>query len=130
MSFLLLSYNYKIMKYLFYLFIRIFNYEKFFSWTSFPLSSFPNFLFLLSPPSVLSLQVIQVKDWKDHQLEPDSNYVTLQVGAGLKKWKNLTRAELGHFAHKGLDPKAHLTEFRYATDLFFPARNYLFTIYL
>lgn len=36
-----------------------------------------------------------MKDYKDHQLKEDSEYVTLQVGAGLARWKNLRRAEMG-----------------------------------
>jgi hypothetical protein len=38
---------------------------------------------------------VQVKTNKDHQLPADSEYVTLQIGAGLARWKNLKRAELG-----------------------------------
>lgn len=65
-------------------------------------------------------EIIQVKDYKDHQLASDSGYFTMQVGAGLKKWKNLHKAQQGHFAHKGLDPKAYLTEFKVSPNAVLP----------
>lgn len=75
------------------------------------------------PVTLLQLQdnvVVQVKNYKDHQLAEDSEYVTLQVGAGLARWKNLRRAEMGHFAHKNLDPKQHLAEFRVSPNAVLP----------
>jgi len=75
------------------------------------------------PVTLLQLQdneVIQIKTYKDHQLDPSSDYVTLQVGAGLTKWKNLLRSEQGHFAHKGFDPKARLAEFKVSPNAVLP----------
>jgi len=75
------------------------------------------------PVTLVQLQdneVIQVKTWNDHQKKPDSDYVTLQVGAGLKKWKNLLRSEQGHFAHKGIDPKERLCEFKVSANAVLP----------
>lgn len=41
------------------------------------------------------IQVLRVKGPKDHQKPSDSDFITLQVGAGLTKWKNLNRSEQG-----------------------------------
>lgn len=40
-------------------------------------------------------EVLAVKKGTVHQKKTDDEYVTLQVGAGLRKWKNFTRAEMG-----------------------------------
>jgi len=56
-------------------------------------------------------EVLRVKGPEAHQKASDSGYTTLQIGAGLKKWKNLSRAEQGQFAALGVDPKARVEEF-------------------
>lgn len=40
-------------------------------------------------------EILEVKKGKAHQKENDDDHITLKVGAGLRKWKNLTRAEMG-----------------------------------
>eukprot|EP01125_Pyxidicula_operculata_P002083 TRINITY_DN12033_c0_g1_i1.p1 TRINITY_DN12033_c0_g1~~TRINITY_DN12033_c0_g1_i1.p1 ORF type:complete len:390 (+),score=100.85 TRINITY_DN12033_c0_g1_i1:37-1206(+) len=73
------------------------------------------------PVTVVQLQnnqVLQVKTKEDHQKEVD--YYTLQVGAGLKKWHNLTKPEIGHLAKVDADPKAIIMEFPVSKDAVLP----------
>ena len=45
-----------------------------------------------------------------------NGYTALQLGAGLAKVKNVTRAERGHFAVAKVEPTAKLAEFRVSPD--------------
>jgi large subunit ribosomal protein L3 len=45
-----------------------------------------------------------------------NGYTALQLGAGLAKVKNVTRAERGHFAVANVEPTAKLAEFRVSPD--------------
>jgi len=76
---------------------------------------------LVHPVTVVQMQnnqVVQVKGQKDHQTK--GPYCTLQLGAGLKKWKNLTKAEQGHLAKAGVSPKAILGEFKVSENASMP----------
>jgi large subunit ribosomal protein L3 len=65
------------------------------------------------PVTVLALDNVQVVARK----EADSDgYVAVQVGAGTKKAKNMTKPERGHFGKAEVEPKARLAEFRVAED--------------
>uniref|UniRef100_A0A6B2LBT8 Large ribosomal subunit protein uL3m n=1 Tax=Arcella intermedia TaxID=1963864 RepID=A0A6B2LBT8_9EUKA len=72
------------------------------------------------PVTLVQLQnneVIQVKGPKDHQSE---TVYSLQIGAGLRKWKNLSKPEMGHFAKHGIEPKEVVGEFRVTQDALLP----------
>jgi large subunit ribosomal protein L3 len=61
------------------------------------------------PVTVLKLDRCQVVAHRTH----DANgYTALQLGAGTRKVKNVTRAERGHFAKAQVEPKAKVAEFR------------------
>ncbi|KPF70887.1 50S ribosomal protein L3 [alpha proteobacterium AAP81b] len=65
------------------------------------------------PVTVLALednQVIAVKT-----VESDG-YVAVQLGAGTRKVKNVTKPERGHFAKAEVEPKARVAEFRVSED--------------
>jgi ribosomal protein L3 len=50
------------------------------------------------PVTLVQLQdneILEVKNGVAHQKENEDDLITLKVGAGLRKWKNLTRAEMG-----------------------------------
>eukprot|EP01127_Copromyxa_protea_P001467 TRINITY_DN11451_c0_g1_i1.p1 TRINITY_DN11451_c0_g1~~TRINITY_DN11451_c0_g1_i1.p1 ORF type:complete len:391 (-),score=89.85 TRINITY_DN11451_c0_g1_i1:81-1253(-) len=65
--------------------------------------------------------VLSVKTGSAHQKETEDEYITLQMGAGLRKWKNLTRAEMGQFAKLDTDPKEIVKEFQVTKDAVIPA---------
>ena len=50
------------------------------------------------------------------QTKEKNGYVSLQLGAGTAKAKNLSKAERGHFAKAKVEPKARLVEFRVSED--------------
>jgi len=61
------------------------------------------------PVTILQLsqaQVVAVKTFPKH------GYWAVQVGIGLRKPKNVTKAMLGHFAAAQVAPKAKVGEFR------------------
>ncbi|CAK9211834.1 unnamed protein product [Sphagnum troendelagicum] len=58
--------------------------------------------------------VIQVKSLEKH------GHVALQIGAGQKKAKQLTKPELGHFKAAGVPLKRHLAEFPVTEDALLP----------
>ncbi len=47
-----------------------------------------------------------------HRTKEKDGYVALQLGAGTRKAKNVTRAERGHFAAAKVEPKRKVAEFR------------------
>jgi large subunit ribosomal protein L3 len=61
------------------------------------------------PVTVLRLAHCQVVA---HRSRDKNGYVALQLGSGTRKPNNLTKAERGHFAAAGVEPKRKLAEFR------------------
>jgi large subunit ribosomal protein L3 len=61
------------------------------------------------PVTVLKLENCQVVA---HLTQEANGYTALQLGAGTRKVKNVTRAQRGHFAKAQVEPKAKLVEFR------------------
>ena len=65
------------------------------------------------PVTVLALDNVQVIARKDAETD---GYVAVQLGAGTRKAKNVTKPERGHFAKAEVEIKARLAEFRVAED--------------
>jgi large subunit ribosomal protein L3 len=65
------------------------------------------------PVTVLSLDGCQVTA---QRTKDKDGYVALQLGAGVKKAKNTSKAERGHFAKGLVEPKRHVAEFRVTED--------------
>src|SRR3954466_2561778 len=65
------------------------------------------------PVTVLALDNVQVVSRKNAD---DDGYVAVQLGAGTKKAKNMTKPERGHFGKAEVEPKARLAEFPVAED--------------
>jgi large subunit ribosomal protein L3 len=65
------------------------------------------------PVTVLRLQNCQVVA---QRVSDKNGYCALQLGAGLAKVKNVTRAERGHFAVANVEPKRHVAEFRVSPE--------------
>jgi large subunit ribosomal protein L3 len=61
------------------------------------------------PVTVLRLGNCQVIS---HRTKDKDGYVALQLGAGARKIKNVSKAERGHFAVAKVEPKRKLAEFR------------------
>ncbi|WP_448952953.1 50S ribosomal protein L3 [Labrys neptuniae] len=61
------------------------------------------------PVTVLRLDDCQVVA---HRTNDKNGYTALQLGAGLAKVKNTTRAQRGHFAVANVEPKRKIVEFR------------------
>src|SRR3954453_8915371 len=61
------------------------------------------------PVTVLKLDDCQVVA---HRTSDKNGYTAVQLGAGLAKVKNTTRAQRGHFAVANVEPKRKLVEFR------------------
>ena len=51
-----------------------------------------------------------------HRTVEKNGYTALQLGAGLAKVKNVTRAERGHFAVAKVEPARRVVEFRVSPD--------------
>jgi large subunit ribosomal protein L3 len=51
-----------------------------------------------------------------HRTQEKNGYTALQLGAGLAKVKNVTRAERGHFAAANVEPASKVAEFRVSPD--------------
>jgi large subunit ribosomal protein L3 len=51
-----------------------------------------------------------------HRTVEKNGYTALQLGAGLARVKNVTRAERGHFAIANVEPTAKLAEFRVSEE--------------
>lgn len=65
------------------------------------------------PVTVLKVENCQVV--AQRTMETDG-YVALQLGAGTRKLKNVTKAQRGHFAKAKVDAKAKMAEFRVSQD--------------
>ena len=65
------------------------------------------------PVTVLALENVQVVARKEADRD---GYVAVQLGAGTKKAKNLTKPERGHFGKAEVEPKARVAEFVVAED--------------
>jgi large subunit ribosomal protein L3 len=69
------------------------------------------------PVTVVRLGNCQVVS---HRTMDKNGYVALQLGAGTRKAKNLTKADRGHFAVSKVEPKRRLAEFRVDDDGLIP----------
>jgi large subunit ribosomal protein L3 len=69
------------------------------------------------PVTVLKLAQCQVVA---HRTNDKNGYVALQLGAGSRKPKNLTKADRGHFAIAKVEPKRKVAEFRVSDDALIP----------
>ena len=69
------------------------------------------------PVTVLKLGQCQVVG---HRAKDKNGYVALQLGAGARKVKNMSKAERGHFAVAKVEPKRKLAEFRVSEDALIP----------
>jgi len=69
------------------------------------------------PVTVLRLGNCQVVA---HRTNEQNGYVALQLGAGTRKVKNVSKAERGRFAVAKVEPKAKLAEFRVSDDAVIP----------
>ena len=67
------------------------------------------------PVTVMQLENCQVVG---HRTEDKNGYNSLQIGAGAKKAKRVTKAERGQFAKVNVEPKAKVVEFRVDSDKF------------
>jgi large subunit ribosomal protein L3 len=65
------------------------------------------------PVTVLALEGCQVVATKNADSD---GYVSVQVGAGTAKAKNLSKPQRGHFGKAEVEPKAKLVEFRVSED--------------
>src|SRR4051812_13141269 len=65
------------------------------------------------PVTVLRLNNCQVVA---HRTKDQNGYVALQLGAGSRKVKNVSRAERGRFAAAKVEPKSKIAEFRVRDD--------------
>jgi len=61
------------------------------------------------PVTVLKLDDCQVVA---HRTSDKNGYTAMQLGAGLAKVKNTTKAQRGHFAVANVEPKSKIVEFR------------------
>lgn len=69
------------------------------------------------PVTVLSLMGCQVVG---HRTKDKNGYVSLQLGAGNRKVKNVTKPERGNFAVAKVEPKRKVVEFRVSDDAVIP----------
>lgn len=69
------------------------------------------------PVTVLRLSQCQVIA---HRTNDKDGYVALQLGAGSRKVKNVSKAERGRFAVAKVEPKRKLAEFRVTADAVIP----------
>ncbi|WP_417451825.1 50S ribosomal protein L3 [Kordiimonas sp.] len=65
------------------------------------------------PVTVLQLDGCQVVAQRTAEKD---GYTALQLGAGARKVKNVSKAQRGHFAKAQVEPKAKVAEFRVAED--------------
>src|SRR5579864_3661565 len=66
-----------------------------------------------TPVTVLALEGCQVTA---QRTKDKDGYVALQLGAGVKKPKNTSKAERGHFAKALVEPRQQVAEFRVSED--------------
>ena len=69
------------------------------------------------PVTVLKLDNCQVVA---HRTIEKNGYVAVQLGSGLAKVKNVSKAQRGHFAVAKVEPKRKLVEFRVSDDALIP----------
>jgi large subunit ribosomal protein L3 len=69
------------------------------------------------PVTVLRLANCQVVG---HRTKDKNGYVALQLGAGTRKVKNVSKAERGNFAIAKVEPKSKIVEFRVSDDAVIP----------
>jgi large subunit ribosomal protein L3 len=69
------------------------------------------------PVTVLRLEQCQVVG---HRTADKNGYVALQLGAGSRKVRNVSKAERGNFAIAKVEPKRKLAEFRVSQDGIIP----------
>ena len=69
------------------------------------------------PVTVLELAGCQVVG---HRTKDKNGYVALQLGAGTRKVKNVSKAERGNFAIAKVEPKSKIVEFRVSDDSMIP----------
>jgi large subunit ribosomal protein L3 len=69
------------------------------------------------PVTVLKLAGCQVVG---HRTKDKNGYVALQLGAGSRKVKNVSKAERGNFAVAKVEPKHTIVEFRVSDDALIP----------
>ena len=69
------------------------------------------------PVTVLKLAGCQVIG---HRTKDKNGYVALQLGAGSRKVKNVSKAERGNFAIAKVEPKHTIVEFRVSDDGMIP----------
>ena len=69
------------------------------------------------PVTVLKLDNCQVVA---HRTIEKNGYVAVQLGSGLAKVKNVSKAQRGHFAVAKVEPKQKLVEFRVSDDALIP----------
>jgi large subunit ribosomal protein L3 len=69
------------------------------------------------PVTVLRLEQCQVVG---HRTTDKNGYVALQLGAGSRKVRNVSKAERGNFAIAKVEPKRKLAEFRVSADGIIP----------
>ncbi|MBN8957854.1 MAG: 50S ribosomal protein L3 [Rhizobiales bacterium] len=69
------------------------------------------------PVTVLRLAQCQVVG---HRTPERNGYVALQLGAGTRKTKNVSKAERGHFAVAKVEPKRKVVEFRVEAEDLIP----------
>jgi large subunit ribosomal protein L3 len=69
------------------------------------------------PVTVLRLAKCQVLG---HRTKEKNGYVALQLGAGSRKVRNVSKAERGNFAIAKVEPKRKLAEFRVSDDALIP----------
>jgi large subunit ribosomal protein L3 len=69
------------------------------------------------PVTVLKLAGCQVVG---HRTKDKNGYVSLQLGAGSRKVKNVSKAERGNFAVAKVEPKRKIVEFRVTDDAVIP----------
>jgi large subunit ribosomal protein L3 len=69
------------------------------------------------PVTVLRIEHCQVLG---HRTAEKNGYVALQLGAGMRKPKGVSKAERGHFAVSKVEPKRKVVEFRVSDDAVIP----------
>src|SRR6201988_2280141 len=69
------------------------------------------------PVTVLRLANCQVVA---HRTKDKNGYIALQLGSGIRKVKNVTKAERGNFALAKVEPKRKVAEFRVSEDALIP----------
>src|SRR5256714_10892605 len=66
--------------------------------------------------------VLRLGNWQvvAHRTAAKDGYVALQLGAGARKIRNVSKAERGHFAVAKVEPKPKLAEFRVTENELIP----------